>query len=303
MNQHAAADSRHRLDRRAFLGLATLAALAAVRAADPSTPSAPATPLPRAPRPKPPYRAWFQPLLFERDASLYAHMNVEASGWLDPRLAALAGVAALDWVYGPNHPDAGGPDYWRDACTEAGRTHPRKNAAPGFVSAGIAIDEWVPPKQPDNVRWMSEGLRAGRRANPEVFIAAWSTDPGPALFDLGRDGTIDLFIVEGYTHSVKAGLSTSWDNALRRCESFAAAGLEARTIFGFGHINAEKSHRGTRLDAAWLGERMAELRKRFPAMPGVAFFETQAPDTPDRRDLIRACDRLSAGFWPDAKGG
>jgi hypothetical protein len=35
-------------------------------------------------------------------------------------------------------------------------------------------------------------------------------------------------------------------------------------------------------------------------MPGVAFFQTKSPDSPELRELVRACDRLlSAEFWPD----
>lgn len=285
--------------RRAFLGTALVAA-AAVHAADSPPTGAPAPPK-LARRPQPPYRVWFQPRLWHRDTSLYAHMNVDASGWLDPQLTESASLTALDWAYGLNHPTAKGPDYWQHACSRAGRAHPRKTAAPKFISAGLAIDEWVPPAQPDNERWLAEGLRAGRKENPEVFIAIWSTEPTPALFDLARDGTVDLFIIEGYTHSVKPGHSMSWDGALRRCEKFAEAKVLEKTIFSFGHISAEKSHRGEHLKQKVLREHAEELKRRFPAMPGIAFFQPDCPDTPEQRELIRFCDRLSAELWPDAQ--
>jgi hypothetical protein len=50
----------------------------------------------------------------------------------------------------------------------------------------------------------------------------------PPLFELGRDGTADLIIVEGYTHSAAdtgPGLTTSWEGAVRRCEMLAKADL------------------------------------------------------------------------------
>ncbi|MFA6545862.1 MAG: hypothetical protein WCS99_15700 [Limisphaerales bacterium] len=285
--------------RRAFL-FAGLAIGIAVRADD-SPPAGPPAPPLRARRPQPPFRIWFQPRLWHRDTSLYAHMTVDASGWLDPHLAELAGVTALDWAYGLNHPDAGGPDYWRNACADAGRAHPRKVEPPKFISAGIALDEWVPPAQPDNEKWLAEGLRAGRKENPDVFIAIWSTEPTPALFELARDGTADLLIIEGYTHSVKPGHSTSWDGALRRCEKFAEAKVLEKTIFSFGHITAQKNHRGEHLKQKRLREQAEELKRRFPAMPGIAFFQPDCPDTPEQRELIRFCDRLSAELWPDAK--
>jgi len=288
------------VSRRAFLGTGLLAG-ATTHAADSPPAGAPAPPKP-ARRPQPPYRVWFQPRLWHRDTSLYAHMTVDASGWLDPQLAESAGVTALDWAYGLNHPTAKGPDYWQHACSREGRAHPRKAAAPKFISAGLALDEWVPPAQPDNERWLAEGLRAGRKENPEVFIAIWSTEPTPALFELARDGTAGLIIIEGYTHSVKPGHSMTWDGALRRCEKFAEAKVLEKTIFSFGHITAEQSHRGEHLKQRGLREHAEELKRRFPAMPGVAFFQPDCPDTPAQRELIRFCDRFSAELWPDEKG-
>ena len=228
-------------------------------------------------------------------------MTIDASGWLDPRLAELAGKTALDWVYGLNHPDARGPSYWRDSCSATARSRPRE--APRLVSAGIAVDEWVPPRLPDNERWLAEGLRAGRRDDPQVFIAVWTTDPTPTLIELGRDGTVDLLIVEGYTHSVTPGLTISWEGALRRCEVLGDAGLLDRTIFSFGHITDRANSRGERLQAAWLRQRAEELKRRFPRMPGIAFFQTDDPETPELRELVRACDRLSGELWPGPRGG
>lgn len=283
------------LSRRSFFGAAGVASAGVAMAAQ-SAEAAPATR--RAARPKPSYRVWFQPEFFAREMDLYAHMTVDASGWIDPRLADLAGRTTLDWVYGPNHPSATGPDYWRDACSVAQRTRPGRGDRPGFVTAGIAIDEWVPPALPRNVAWLCAGLREGRKANPDVFIAVWSTDPTAELIELGRDGTVDLFIVEGYTHSVEKGLSTSWENALRRTAAFAEGGVIEKTIFSFGHITAEKSHRGDHLQGAWLRERAGEIKRLHPAMPGVGFFEPNCPYTPEQRELVRFCDRLSAELWP-----
>jgi hypothetical protein len=262
-----------------------------------ATPSLAEEDLIQAERPRAPYRVWFQPRFFDRDIDLYANMTVDASGWLDPRLAKLADKTALDWVYGLNHPFAEGPEYWRDACSVASRSRPKDG--PRFVSAGIAIDEWVPPALPNNERWLVEGLRAGKRANPEVFIAVWCTDPTPALIELGRDGTADLIIVEGYTHSVEPSLTTSWEGGLRRCEALVKAGLEEKTIFCFGHVTDRADSRGGRLEPTSIREQAEELRRRYPKMPGVAFFQSTDEDTPELRNLIRSCDRLSAELWPD----
>lgn len=267
------------------------------------------------PRPRAPYRVWFQPRLFARDVDLYANMTMEC-GYIDARVAHAMGKTALNWVYGLNHPDAKGPEYWRDACSVAARSWPRRRknattraadggggAQPGgatLVSAGISIDEWVPPKLPDNVRWLSEGLRAGKRENPEVFIAVWTTDPTPPLFELGNDGTVDLIIVEGYTHSAAEsgpGLSTSWETGLRRCRALMDAGLEAKTIFSFGHVTAKKNARGESFKGAWIRQKAQELKEKFPKMPGVAFYQHHFEDSGDVRELIQACDRISGEFW------
>jgi hypothetical protein len=242
---------------------------------------------------------WFQPRLFARDIDLYSNMTIDASGWIDPRLMHAAGKTTLDWVYGLEHPSAGGPGYWRDACSAAARSRPARD--PRFISAGVAIDEWTPPVAANNPRWLAEGLRAAKRADPKLFIAVWITDPTDPLFDLARDGTIDLVIVEGYTHSAAnlgPGLTTSFDGGLRRCEAMAKAGLIQKTIFGFGHITAQANRDGKFLSADWLRARMVELKHRYPTMPGVGFFESTDPDSTELRKLVRAADHFSGELWP-----
>jgi hypothetical protein len=166
------------------------------------------------------------------------------------------------------------------------------------VSAGIALDEWIPPKLPKNEEWLAAGLRTGRKTNPDIFIAVWSTDPTPPLIEMVKDGTVDLVIVEGYTHSVLRDESMRWASALRRTDLFAKAEVMDRTIFSFGHITPELSHRKERLTGPELRRQMEELKKRYPAMPGVGFFQSAVPDSPELRELVRICDRLSGEFWP-----
>jgi hypothetical protein len=122
------------------------------------------------------------------------------------------------------------------------------------------------------------------------------------LIELAKDGIVDLLIVEGYTHSAAgspADLTISWDGALRRCDALAAAELADKTIFCFGHITAEANSAGKHLSTQWLRERAEELKRRYPQMPGVAFFQTPSEDSPELRQLVRACDRLSLELWPD----
>ena len=75
----------------------------------------------------------------------------------------------------------------------------------------------------------------------------------------------------------------------------------AKTIFCFGHSTAHPNRQGEHLKAAWICQRAEELKRRYPRMPGVAFYQHAAEDSPQFRDLIRQCDRLSADLWPDAQ--
>lgn len=303
-NRFSACEVNRGVGRRTLLGTALAAAISAAsnRNASAAEPAGiPEAGPVRASRPTSPYRVWFAPRLFDRDLDLYAKMTIDAGGWLDPRLAHFAGKTALGWVYGLNHPDATGPAYWSDACSEAARSSPRGQPNGKFISAGIAIDEWVPPHNPKNERWLVDGLREGKRSNPELFIAVWTTDSTPPLFQLATDGVVDLIIVEGYTHSAAEsgpGLTTSWDGALRRCTTLADAGLESKTILCFGHITARPDARGKYLAPNWLRDRAAEIKHRFPKMPGIAFYQHTAEDTPEFRELVRFCDRLSGELWP-----
>ncbi len=283
------------LNRRKFLGITGVAAFSVTRRSWAQNPAQ--LKIVRARRPQAPFRVWFQPRLFDRDMDLYANMTVDASGWLDPRLAELTGKTTLVWAYGLNYPYEDGANYWREVATEKARS--RSSADSQFIAAGIAVDEWVPPARPDNEQHLAAGLRAAKRADPNLFIAVWLTDATPALYELARDGTVDLLIIEGYTHSVEPELSTNWDTALRRCAEAKAAGVMDKTIFCFGHITDRLNVRGEHITAASIRQRAQQLKALYPQMPGIAFFQSTDPETPELRELVRACDRISAEMWPN----
>lgn len=269
--------------RRWFSATASCAASAAVAAGAPPTPQR--DPL------RPPFRVWFQPRVFHRDVSLYRGMTIDASGWLDPQLAAAVGKAALRWVYGTNHPDAKGPEYWQREC-ELAKEWP-----------GIAIDEWVPSPVAEMEGWVAAGLTAGRKKHPATFIAVWVTDPTPTLARLVKRGVVDLAIIQGYTHAAPRygeHATVHWPTALRRCKMAKDLGIEAKSIFAFGHITADKNAAGQTLDVDQLAERAAEIKKKFPRMPGIAFFEDNSDDSPRLRRIVQACDEISTNLWPDS---
>jgi len=103
---------------------------------------------------------------------LYRHMTIApAAGSIRGSRNSRASRPS-DWVYGPNHPDATGP-ITGAACAE--RHDPGRGMSREFVSAGIAIDEWVPAKTPE--RRVACGWIACRsEGEPRVFLAMWSTD-------------------------------------------------------------------------------------------------------------------------------
>lgn len=252
----------------------------------------------RAAKPKPPYRVWFQPRCFHRDMSLYRHMTIDASGWLDPSLCELTGKTGLRWVYGTNHPNANGPEYWKRECSVSVRSVPPDN--PTFLSAGVAIDEWVTLMDPEVETYLAEGLRAAKKADPNIFICVWYTDLRPKLVELIYEDIVDMAIIEGYTltperFGPEAWLA--WSTCLRRCEAALKAKTLNKTIFCFGHITDEPSIKNEHLTTAWLDEKVREIKERYPQMPGVAFYQSDSPDTPELRALVQHCDQLSGKFW------
>ena len=253
-------------------------------------------------RPAAPHRVWFQPRQFHRDMSLYRHMTIDASGWVDPALCELTGRTGLRWVYGTQIPEADGPDYWLKELAPEARTVTHRGEP--FVGPGVAIDEWVPPRDPEIEKHLADGLRAAKEADPDLFLLVWFTDLRPPLTELIRDGVVDLAIIEGYTHTPERfgpGAWLAWPTCLRRCNDVAEAGADVldKTIFCFGHVTDEPNGKGERLDPAELTEQAEEIKERYPTMPGVAFYQSDSPDTPALRELVRHCDRLSGRLWPD----
>ena len=55
---------------------------------------------------------------------------------------------------------------------------------------------------------------------------------------------------------------------------------------------------GEKLKPSWIEAKAIELKDRYPTMPGVSFFQSTDPETPELRELVRFCDRLSGELWP-----
>lgn len=254
-------------------------------------------------RPRPPYVAWFQPKLFAAEPQLYQHLTLDAGGTESPALLAQHGAVGLAWAYGINNPDAAGPDYWRDICDPEYRRWAGLGKRPSLVASqvirpGVALDEWCNPARPESERWAAEGLRAGRRRWPACFIAVWVTDLTDTLAGLVRDGTVDLLILECYTHapaSLGPGpFAQSLAGVYHRVGLVQKAGLLPKAIIGLGHITDEPDLRGRRLAPESLRALATDLRRRFPECPGIAFYQAHARKTAG--PLIRTCDDIALSW-------
>ena len=121
------------------------------------------------------------------------------------------------------------------------------------------------------------------------------TEPLAALV---RDGTVDLLILECYTHapaSLGPGpFAQSLGGVYHRVGLVKEADLLDKAIICLGHITDEPDLKGRRLTPDGLRTLAADLRKRFPECPGIAFY--QAHERKTARELIQVCDEIGAAL-------
>lgn len=200
-------------------------------------------------------------------------------------------------------------DYWSVRCypinaanPNADRTIPPNSAYPDpFITAGMAMDEWIYNNtHPDVYQWIETGLGNGRSGNPDVFVANWIAHmDSERAYTMTADGTVDLNMVQGYELTVQQGIGLNWNHGLARLEEFRQRGLIRKALFGMGHITDDSGWNGFEWDENLLRSRMEELKRKFPDMPGIAFFRGTAGDPEDYDDLVGLIDSLSAEYWPD----
>jgi hypothetical protein len=251
----------------------------------------------REPRLKSPIRAWFQPQYLDTKPELYANITIVTS--LDD--AALAekvtkrGVLALKWCYGPN-------SEWSDGKSE----YYSQQCAPfikgsDFRFAGVGIDEW----NPSDKRFAKEkdlaasGYRAARKKWPDSIMVGWVTKPDSTFTELLRDGTLDLAIIEGYSFIPDVGGLTI-EGICERCDVMKKAGLLDRTIVCFGYVSAAKDKHGRRMTFEELEKQVRHVKKKYPEMPGVAFYGFK-DDSPETLELIQRSDALSGELYASDK--
>lgn len=251
----------------------------------------------RAERPGIPYRLWYDAKVGDAP-----EITVSTSSRTDARALEAAGIHELGWAYGTQIGWNAGAKYWEDQCSVKRRTvkangqHPRD-----FVIAGIALDEWVPPKLPASSQWILDGLTEGRKQNPEIFIACWANYwKDEEMYDLLRNNTIDLQITQGYTRAPDRGMTDGWEPSVRELETMSQRGLIHKSILSLGQITDAPHHQdGSIWTEAELREKMFFLRDQFPDSPGIGFFGWKAVNAKKKQELVDTCNRLAAEYWPD----
>ncbi|MDQ3815860.1 MAG: RICIN domain-containing protein, partial [Armatimonadota bacterium] len=251
-------------------------------------------------RPSFPYRVWYAGN-YVKNPEWYSHMTMDGSGKGDPRMQEARGVSHLNWVYGTQISWKAGPQYWIEHAGEKRRTaKPNEQYPYPFLVGGYSVDEWTGSTE-EKRQWVVAGLREAKKQNPELFIAMWVAGVDKHVAALARDGIVDLIIVQAYNLTVQRGIGVSWQTGLDRMDVARKEGLESKTLFAFGHVTSDANWKG---GFVWTEERirqqMAELKARYPKMPGIAFFEAGAKDHDAHGKVVQLFDRLSAEYWPDS---
>ena len=254
---------------------------------------------PAAPRHPVPVRAWFQPTFLDTRPEVYVGMNLITS-LVDADVAKRwsgKGVVTLKWAFGPQSEySQGKSEYYRDQC------EPFIDGKP-FRFAGVGIDEWNPGSErfAEESKLAAEGYRAARVMWPENLVVAWVTQPDETFLALLADGTFDLAIIEGYTFIPDVG-GLTLDGIRDRVNAVEKAGLIDRCIVCFGYVAAGADKAGRRMTADDLSVLVRTVKKKYPQMPGVAFygFDDGDPGTPD---LIAAAERLGLEMYPSSEDG
>jgi hypothetical protein len=260
------------------------------------------------PDPSKPYIGWYRPgQAFINDPSLYTNMNLELSGGMDALALTNAGKVALRWVSGLQNSYAASPDYWYD------RADPRIEG--DVIQTGIIVDEWTNPYYDgthplgSSAEMAMEGLRRARAEWSDMFIAVWATEVDADLAALVLDGTVDLVILDGYTHQPASWggcpCSTDWAGVLAKAETAVTFGVADKTIMGFGDVTDEASGFDSNdyLTEAELEFMVSEIARLYPQFPGVAFYQAHDRTNAAALDIISIADALSGTYYPSAIEG
>ena len=246
-------------------------------------------------RPKPPYRLWYQPSLGLIHPELYPHISfvnsinsVEEARFWNER-----GVAVGRWAYGPQSPHvpAGGRvEYFLHEYDPQLRDD--------WPIAAVGVDEWISAGK-ENVAACAQALRQLNKQWPDLFISAYVGHPDETFRALVADGSIDLAIIEAYTHTPGyGGTHFAGDRRMSpqgyfgRCVAMKEAGLLDKTIVMFGHM-MEGMRPGD------LNRLMAIFHDSFPQMPGVGFYGLPYGDLEEIKALIMYAERLSSVYYGD----
>jgi len=249
--------------------------------------------------PKAPFVAWFEPPLLESRPELYRQASVitslvERHAPILPHLAT-QGTSGLRWAFGPTSAAAehskGSPEFY------AAQFNPALAGA-SLPLPGVGIDEWNTgdAQYPQERDAAAAGYRQARERWPDIFVAAWVTQPDETFISLLADGTFNLAIIEGYTFIPDVG-GLDLDGIVRRCEPLRHAGLLDRTIVCLGYLSATPDKSRRVMSFADLERLARALHARYPVMPGIGFYGTK-DSSPATLELIERAHQLANEIYP-----
>lgn len=244
--------------------------------------------------PKPPYIIWYQCPFPE----VLRHCNLDASVGNHEWAVAnhQRGIASLMWVYGPNlYHEA------KDWETRRFVDYYASYAEQGY--AGIAMDEWNVGDEHPYVPMISAALREVKARYPRFFVAVWVTHPTPQFRQLVKEGAVDLAIIQGYSFVPNHPEWAIGSAGVReRVELMRTDRLLRKTVVCVGMVAPTPDKYGHKMTAESLTQQVTELARRYPAMPGVAFYgvlkfgEYQAEPSATK-ELIQVADALAGRLY------
>ncbi|MDW8026983.1 MAG: DNRLRE domain-containing protein [Armatimonadota bacterium] len=244
--------------------------------------------------PKPPFVIWYQcPFLDD-----LRHCNIDASvgsiRWAFENHSR--GITSLMWVYGPNlYGEV------KDWDVERFVGYYGSYAQQGYV--GIAMDEWNVGDDHPYVPMIAEALRRVKAQFPKFFVAVWVTEPTPVFRSLVKEGAVDLAIIQGYTFVPNhPEWAISWDGVLRRVELMKSEGVLHKTVVCVGMVSPTPDKHGNRMTAEELARQVKDLAKRYPEMPGIAFYGVTSfgdykVDIQKTKELVLLADKLAGEIF------
>ena len=171
-------------------------------------------------------------------------------------------LCAPDWLAGPT------PTF----CPAHADSPPwcAPGIQPAYHWAGCVFDEWLGSDR--SKRLAAAGIRQARESWPEAFIGVWGHTPDSHIIDLMADGSVDLYMIEGYTFCPSCTgccAGSSVESYFPQLDIARAHGFLNRTVIALGWMLGKSKLNPGGWTAASLRSAMETLKYHYPEMPGM----------------------------------